>query len=220
MVNVKQILSEKDIVLLNNGRQYKVEQVLECVNENINTSRLTTVPAIALDMGNKVMLTTVLGLISPKEDRKNKTVRLEIRLSDYSKDLRFAGLTTKSEKYDDLDIMLISKPKLKNDGSIVYFPVWDRSESVRKVKNDDADIKPKSVSENTDDINHPSRYAKGKYECIDVMQEIFGVEFVKDFCKGNAFKYLWRESDKGGPNDIKKAQFYINKYIELSNSPD
>lgn len=223
MVNVKQILSEKDIVLLNNGRQYKVEQVLEYVNEK-NTSRLTSVPAITVDdMGDKIILTTVLGLISPEKDRKNKTIRLEIRLSDYSKDLRFAGLTTKSEKYDDLDIMLISKPKLKNDGSIVYFPVWDRSESVRevkKVKNDDADIKSKSVSENTDDINHPSRYAKGKYECIDAMQEVFGIDFVKAFCKGNAFKYLWRESDKGGVNDIKKAQFYINKYIELSNSPD
>lgn len=199
MVNVKQILSEKDIVLLNNGRQYKVERLLEFTKESY--------------------LTTVLCLISPEKDR-NKTARLEIRLSDYDKELRFVGLGTKSERYDDLDIMLISKPKLKNDGSIVYFPVWDRSESVRKIKNDDADIKPKSVSENTDDINHPNRYAKGKYECIDVMQEIFGVEFVKDFCKGNAFKYLWRESDKGGLSDIKKAQFYINKYIELSNSPD
>lgn len=195
MVDVKQILSEKDIVLLNNGRQYKVERLLEFTKESY--------------------LTTVLCLISPEKDR-NKTARLEIRLSDYDKELRFVGLGTKSEKYDDLDIILISKPKLKNDGSIVYFPVWDRSELVRKVKNDDADIKPKSVSENTDDINHPSRYAKGKYECIDVMQEIFGVEFVKDFCKGNAFKYLWRESDKGGLNDIKKAQYYINKYIELS----
>nr|DAN88807.1 MAG TPA: nucelotide kinase [Caudoviricetes sp.] len=199
MVDVKQILSEKDIVLLNNGRQYKVERLLEFTKESY--------------------LTTVLCLISPEKDR-NKTARLEIRLSDYDKELRFVGLGTKSERYDDLDIMLISKPKLRNDGSVFYFPVWDRSELVRKVKNDDADIKPKSVSENTDDINHPSRYAKGKYECIDVMQEIFGVEFVKAFCKGNAFKYLWRESDKGGINDIKKAQFYINKYIELSNSPD
>lgn len=201
MVDVKQILSEKDIVLLNNGRQYKVERLLEFTKESYLT------------------LTTVLCLISPEKDR-NKTARLEIRLSDYDKELRFVGLGTKSERYDDLDIMLISKPKLRNDGSVVYFPVWDRSELVRKVKNDDADIKPKSVSENTDDINHPNRYAKGKYECIDVMQEIFGVEFVKAFCKGNAFKYLWRESDKGGINDIKKAQFYINKYIELSNSPD
>lgn len=199
MVDVKQILSEKDIVLLNNGRQYKVERLLEFTKESY--------------------LTTVLCLISPEKDR-NKTARLEIRLSDYDKELRFVGLGTKFERYDDLDIMLISKPKLRNDGSVFYFPVWDRSELVRKVKNDDADIKPKSVSENTDDINHPSRYAKGKYECIDVMQEIFGVEFTKAFCKGNAFKYLWRESDKGGINDIKKAQFYINKYIELSNSPD
>lgn len=199
MVDVKQILSEKDIVLLNNGRQYKVERLLEFTKESY--------------------LTTVLCLISPEKDR-NKTARLEIRLSDYDKELRFVGLGTKSERYGDLDIMLISKPKLRNDGSVFCFPVWDRSELVRKVKNDDADIKPKSVSENIDDINHPSRYAKGKYECIDVMQEIFGVEFVKDFCKGNAFKYLWRESDKGGINDIKKAQFYINKYIELSNSSD
>lgn len=199
MVDVKQILSEKDIVLLNNGRQYKVERLLEFTKESY--------------------LTTVLCLISPEKDR-NKTARLEIRLSDYDKELRFVGLGTKSERYDDLDIMLISKPKLRNDGSVFYFPVWDRSELVRKVKNDDTDIKPKSVSENTDDINHPIRYAKGKYECIDIMQEIFGVEFVKDFCKGNAFKYLWRESDKGGLNDIKKAQFYINKYIELSNSSD
>lgn len=199
MVDVKQILSEKDIVLLNNGRQYKVERLLEFTKESY--------------------LTTVLCLISPEKDR-NKTARLEIRLSDYDKELRFVGLGTKSERYDDLDIMLISKPKLRNDGSVFYFPVWDRSELVRKVKNDDADIKPKSVSENTDDINHPSRYAKGKYECIDVMQEVFGIEFVKAFCKGNAFKYLWRESDKGGLSDIKKAQFYINKYIELSNNPD
>ena len=31
-------------------------------------------------------------------------------------------------------------------------------------------------------INHPDRYAGGRYECIDVMIDVFGVQAVKDFC--------------------------------------
>lgn len=42
-----------------------------------------------------------------------------------------------------------------------------------------------------DEIDHPTRYAGGKYECIDVMTDVFGVDAVKSFCKLNAFKYLW-----------------------------
>lgn len=66
-----------------------------------------------------------------------------------------------------------------------------------------------------EEINHPSRYAGGKYECIDVMQDVFGVEAVKHFCMLNAFKYLWRAEKKNGIEDIKKAVWYLNKYIEL-----
>ena len=44
-------------------------------------------------------------------------------------------------------------------------------------------------------INHPDRYAGGRYECIDVMVDVFGVQAVKDFCKLNAiFCCLWRKS--------------------------
>lgn len=67
-----------------------------------------------------------------------------------------------------------------------------------------------------EEINHPSRYAGGKYECIDVMTDVFGVDAVKDFCKLNAFKYLWREKQKNGIEDLKKASWYLNKLIELS----
>lgn len=66
-----------------------------------------------------------------------------------------------------------------------------------------------------EEINHPSRYAGGKYECIDVMQDVFGAEAVKHFCMLNAFKYLWRAEKKNGVEDIKKAVWYLNKYIEL-----
>ena len=75
---------------------------------------------------------------------------------------------------------------------------------------------PINKGENPDEINHPKRYAGGKYECIDVMTDVFGVESVRNFCKLNAFKYLWREQNKNGIEDIRKAVWYLNKYIELS----
>ena len=69
-------------------------------------------------------------------------------------------------------------------------------------------------------INHPDRYAGGRYECIDVMVDVFGVQAVKDFCKLNAFKYLWREEKKGGIEDAKKAIWYLEKFIELGEKND
>ena len=69
-----------------------------------------------------------------------------------------------------------------------------------------------------DEINHPDRYAGGKFECIEVMADVFGKEAVKHFCLLNAFKYIWRQEKKGGVYDVKKAIWYLNKYIELSDS--
>lgn len=79
------------------------------------------------------------------------------------------------------------------------------------------DVAP-SVNEKpvNDNVNHPSHYATGKYECIDVMLEIFGVEAVKTFCLLNAFKYNYRSGRKNGLEDIQKTKWYIDKYIELS----
>lgn len=66
-----------------------------------------------------------------------------------------------------------------------------------------------------DMVNHPSHYESGKFECIDVMEETQGKEAVMDFCLCNAFKYLYRHNRKNGIEDIKKAKWYIDKYIEL-----
>ena len=67
-----------------------------------------------------------------------------------------------------------------------------------------------------DEINHPDRYAGGKFECIDIMLDVFGKEAVKHFCLLNAFKYIWRQEKKGGVEDIKKAMFYMDYYIKLT----
>jgi hypothetical protein len=67
-----------------------------------------------------------------------------------------------------------------------------------------------------DNVNHPSHYETGSFECIDVMLETQGKEAVKNFCLCNAFKYIYRHNNKNGLEDIKKAKWYIDKYIELS----
>lgn len=66
-----------------------------------------------------------------------------------------------------------------------------------------------------DNVNHHSHYETGKFECIEVMQEVFGTEAVQNFCVCNAFKYLYRHRRKNGKEDIEKALWYINKYLEL-----
>lgn len=66
-------------------------------------------------------------------------------------------------------------------------------------------------------VNHPSHYCTGKYECLDVMEEVFGTERVKDFCLLNAFKYIYRCYGKNNTvQDLEKANFYINKWLSLN----
>lgn len=73
-----------------------------------------------------------------------------------------------------------------------------------------------------DMVNHPSHYANGKIECIDVMLQQFSVRDVMAFCKLNAFKYIYRMDLKhlSGLEDAQKAKWYIDKYIELSQKGD
>lgn len=67
-----------------------------------------------------------------------------------------------------------------------------------------------------DNVNHPPHYNTGKYESIDVMVETQGINAVKNFCICNAFKYIYRHRFKNGVEDIKKAIWYLNKYVELN----
>lgn len=67
-----------------------------------------------------------------------------------------------------------------------------------------------------DVVNHPQHYESGQFECIEVMLETQGTEAVKDFCICNAFKYLYRHKRKNGIEDIKKAKWYIEKYLKLN----
>lgn len=65
----------------------------------------------------------------------------------------------------------------------------------------------------SDPVN-PQHYRQGGIECIDALAaatvNLSGIEAV---CTANAIKYLWRWKQKNGVEDLKKAQWYINKLI-------
>ena len=55
-------------------------------------------------------------------------------------------------------------------------------------------------------VNHPNHYNQGQYECIAVMESIYGIEATMNFCLLCAFKYTWRTNDKDGIQDISIRQ--------------
>lgn len=72
-----------------------------------------------------------------------------------------------------------------------------------------------TITNYEDLVNHPIHYTHGGVECIDAMKSAFGSDELKVYCKIAAFKYLWRADHKGGLQDIQKANWYLNKYLEL-----
>ena len=75
------------------------------------------------------------------------------------------------------------------------------------------------MDKHTDIVNHPTHYELAKFECIDVMEEVFGKDALKNYCVIAAFKYLWRCDRKGRKvEDLKKARWYLDKYVELEDS--
>ena len=77
----------------------------------------------------------------------------------------------------------------------------------------------KAQQEEIEKVEHPKHYNRdGAMECIDEMVLIFGKEAVKNFCICNAWKYRYRAADKNGEEDLRKSDWYLNKFKELSNN--
>lgn len=80
-------------------------------------------------------------------------------------------------------------------------------------------IKEGSIKESdvklTDMVNHPPHYTKGGIECLDAIRASMTDDEYKGYLKGNIIKYLWRYEWKNGLEDLKKAQFYQNRLIEI-----
>jgi hypothetical protein len=65
-----------------------------------------------------------------------------------------------------------------------------------------------------DMIHSPPHYTQGGIECIAAIRASMSKESFAGYCKGNALKYIWRYQDKGGVEDLEKAQVYLGWLIE------
>lgn len=67
----------------------------------------------------------------------------------------------------------------------------------------------------SDVVNHPKHYNNSpakcecgrRIECIDITRHM-------NFNLGNALKYIWRFADKNGLEDLEKARWYLDDFIE------
>ncbi len=62
-----------------------------------------------------------------------------------------------------------------------------------------------------DKVNNPLHYKQGSIEVLDYI-------LAKDFnyLEGNIVKYISRYKFKNGIEDLKKAQFYLNRLIKIT----
>lgn len=90
------------------------------------------------------------------------------------------------------------------DGSCPYYGTRFCEESRQKVEKSTPDM-----------VNAPPHYTQGGIECIDAMQSAFGDTELEAYCKIAAFKYIWRCEKKNGNEDIRKAIWYLKKYLSL-----
>ncbi len=64
-----------------------------------------------------------------------------------------------------------------------------------------------------DMVDKPFHYNQAGIECIDAIKAATGTGF-EQYLQGNIIKYVWRYRYKGKLQDLKKAQWYLEKLIE------
>lgn len=71
-----------------------------------------------------------------------------------------------------------------------------------------------------DNVNRPSHYTQAGIECIDaITAAVSGKTGIEAVCVANVIKYLWRYELKNGLEDVKKAQWYLNRLVSEMDKP-
>ena len=65
-----------------------------------------------------------------------------------------------------------------------------------------------------DNVTKPLHYNQGKIETLDYILDNLG-EGAEYYLAGNIIKYISRYRFKNGVEDLKKAEFYLKRLIEI-----
>lgn len=69
-----------------------------------------------------------------------------------------------------------------------------------------------------DNINPDHYKERTSIECIDAMIMTFGTKRTAEYCAQNSYKYVWRYKYKNRLEDLKKAEWYLDKFEELQST--
>ena len=72
----------------------------------------------------------------------------------------------------------------------------------------------KEAYANVNMVDNPPHYNQAGIECLDAIEAATG-EGYEFYLQGNILKYLWRYRYKNGLEDLKKAEFYLKRLIEV-----
>lgn len=74
----------------------------------------------------------------------------------------------------------------------------------------------------SDNVNHPSHYTAGGIECIDAITAALQCQTdpVAAWLTGQVIKYMWRWPLKNGTEDLRKAQWYLDRLIRQTQEAD
>ncbi len=65
-------------------------------------------------------------------------------------------------------------------------------------------------------VEHPDHYNQNSLETLDVIKGTMSSEQFEGFLVGNILKYISRYKFKNGAEDLKKARFYLDKLIAVT----
>ena len=74
---------------------------------------------------------------------------------------------------------------------------------------------PEWKNREAEDKINPEHYTGGGIETFDYMKAKLTSQELEGFLKGNILKYITRANLKNGKEDYKKAQWYLNKLVDL-----
>ena len=94
----------------------------------------------------------------------------------------------------------------------VHTPITTVQTETKSAEKDQPSIEERHADQ--DVVNSPTHYNQAGIECIDAIAAALGDGF-EYYLQGNVMKYLWRYRYKNGVEDLKKAEWYHNKLIEI-----
>ncbi len=84
---------------------------------------------------------------------------------------------------------------------------------------EDLDITAFLADKAKDIVNSPFHYTRNGMETIDVIENSMNREQFCGYMRGNIIKYLLRYEHKNGIEDLKKANWYLNRLIKTLETP-